>query len=106
MANLVRLTIFDGPVRFAAAKLSTPKRREVAAEVAADARASAAVFTGAYRDGIGVEASGDDVHVVDDDEDAVYKEYGTSDTPAHAALTDAARQRGRYSGWQPKGRRR
>lgn len=100
-----RLTIFESIVIKSAKTLSTVRRREIAGEIAADARATAPVLTGEYRDGIAAEASGDDVSVVDNDPDAIYKEYGTSDTPAHATLTDAARKRGRYSGWQPRGRR-
>ncbi|MCM6778032.1 HK97 gp10 family phage protein [Nocardia sp. CDC159] len=100
--TVARLTIFDDIVTRSARVFSTARRREIAADIAAEARAAAPVLTGQYRDGIAVEASGDDVRVVDNDPDAVYKEYGTSDTPAHAALTDAARRRGRYSGWQPR----
>lgn len=104
--TVARLTIFDSIVDKSAKTLSTARRQEIAREIAADARAAAPVVTGAYRDGIAAESSGEDVRVVDSDEDAIYKEYGTSDTPAHAALTDAARRFGRYSGWQPRGRRR
>ena len=39
---------------------------------------------------------------IDTDPESVYKEYGTSDTPAHAVLTNAARKRGRYRGWSPR----
>ncbi|MCA1185708.1 hypothetical protein LCD36_04480 [Saccharopolyspora sp. 6T] len=49
-----------------------------------------------------VEVDGDEVRMVDTDPEAVYKEYGTNDTPAHAVLTDAARKRGRYRGWNPR----
>lgn len=106
MAVEARLTIFDGSVQRSAKTLSRSDRRDIADQIAEDARAAAPVVTGAYRDGIAVDESGDDISVVDDDPDAVYKEYGTSDTPAHAALTDAARHYGKYSGWQPRGRRR
>ncbi|MFE2994273.1 HK97 gp10 family phage protein [Nocardia sp. NPDC059246] len=99
---MIRLTIFDDVCRSAARVLSTPKRRAIAHEIAAEARASAPVLTGAYRDGISVHVSGTEVDVVDDDPDAIYKEYGTSVAPAHAALTDAARARGKYRGWKPK----
>ncbi len=77
-------------------------REEIAAEIAALARSDAPVLTGAYRDGIVVRTYGERVLVVDEDDEAVFKEYGTVDTPAHAALTDAARAFGRYSGWQPR----
>lgn len=102
--SIARLTLFDSFSRRAAVVLSTPRRRDMAKEIAGEARAAAPVLTGDYRDGIGVESSGTSVSVVDDDPDAIYKEYGTVDTPAHAVLTDAARRRGRYSGWQPRRR--
>jgi hypothetical protein len=81
---------------------SVAGREEIATEIAAMARSDAPVLTGAYRGGITVRTYGERVLVVDDDEDAVFKEYGTVDTPAHASLTDAARVFGRYSGWQPR----
>lgn len=97
-----RLTIVGDLVERMAAGMSTPRRQQIAREIAAEARASAPVLTGAYRDGIGTEFRRTVVRVVDEDPDAIYKEYGTSDTPAHAALTDAARARGRYRGWRPR----
>ncbi|MCC3311528.1 hypothetical protein [Nocardia africana] len=106
MAGSARLTVFDGVVNRSARVLSTPRRREITKEIVEEARATAPVLTGEFRDGIREDIHGNDVDVVDDDPDAMYKEYGTSDTPAHATLTDAARKRGRYSGWQPRGRRR
>lgn len=98
-----RVTVFTEQAHREAYRLSTPKRRQVAEEIASEARADAPVRTGEYRDGIGTRSEGDRVFVQDDDPEAIYKEYGTSDTPAHAALTDAARRHGRYSGWQPRG---
>ena len=100
--SLARLILFDAAARQAARLLSTPRRQQIAREIAADARRAAPVLTGEYRDGIHTEFSGADVRVVDDDPDAFYKEYGTSDTPAHAVLTDAARRHGRYRGFQPR----
>jgi hypothetical protein len=99
----IKVTVFPAEAIRQAFEASTPKRREIAAEIASEARADAPVQTGEYRDGIGVRNEGDRVFVEDTDPEAIYKEYGTSDTPAHAALTDAARRHGRYSGWQPKG---
>lgn len=99
----VRVTVFPAQAIAEALKISTPKRVEIANEIAAEARATAPVRTGEYRDGIGVEVSGDRVAAVDNDPESVYKEYGTSDTPAHAVLTEAAMRHGRYSGWQPRG---
>lgn len=102
----VRVTVYNRQALAEARRLSTPKRAQIAHQAAATARANAPVQTGEYRGGIGVEVNGDQVLIVDNDPEAFYKEYGTADTPAHAALTDAARQHGRYSGYQPKGRGR
>lgn len=78
------------------------QRMKIAAQIANNARAAAPVLTGRYRDGIAVESDGLTVRVVDNDETAIHKEYGTSDTPAHAALTNAAIEYGSYSGTQPR----
>jgi len=45
--------------------------------------------------------SGDQVAIVNSDDVAGYVEYGTSDTPAHATMTNAARRFGRYTGMTP-----
>jgi hypothetical protein len=97
-----RVTVDHAAVRRLARKLSQVDRERIAAEVAADAKSNAPRLTGAYAGGIEVQTQGDRVFVVDNDENAVYKEFGTVDTPAHATLTDAARKRGKYSGWKPK----
>jgi hypothetical protein len=99
----MRVTIFPAQAIREARRISTDDRKRIAEEIASDARSSAPVLTGEFRSGIGVESDGDHVAVVDNDPTAGYKEYGTSDTPAHATLTDAARKRGRYSGIQPRG---
>ncbi len=69
--------------------------------MADDARAAAPVLTGKYRDGVGVTVSGTDVKLVDEDDLAIHKEYGTSDTPAHATLINAASAYGTYHGRRP-----
>lgn len=102
----IRVTVYSRQAIAEAYRASTPRRAEIAHEAASIARGRAPVESGEYRDGIGVEVNGDDVRIVDNDDEAFYKEYGTEDTPAHAVLTDAARQFGRYSGFQPKGRSR
>lgn len=98
------LTIYKGRVRrYAAREGSQEDRVEIAEKIAADARPLAPVVSGDYRGGIEVEqSSGFRVSVVDTDENAIYKEYGTSDTPAHAALTTAAMKYGRYRGMRPR----
>lgn len=98
----VRVQVYAAQALREARRISTERRAEIAHEAAAEARADAPVRTGEYRDGIGVEVSGDEVRIVDNDPESIYKEYGTSDTPPHAVLTDAARKHGRYSGWNPR----
>lgn len=97
-----RVTVYASEAIRAARALSTPKRVEIANQAAAAARGSAPVQTGEYLAGIGVETSGDKVAIVNNDDEAGYKEYGTSDTPAHATMTNAARQYGTYTGYQPR----
>jgi hypothetical protein len=101
-----RVTIYNEQAIREAYRISTEQRARIAHQAAADARADAPVRSGEFRGGIGVEVNGDQVMLVDNDPEAFYKEYGTADTPAHATLTDAARKYGRYSGFQPKGRKR
>jgi hypothetical protein len=98
-----RVTVYDAETAREARRISTEDRVKIAEQIARTAIGNAPVLTGEYRAGIGVEVSGDDVSVVDNDPEAGFKEYGTADTPAHATLTDAARQYGKYSGMQPRG---
>ena len=98
----VRITVYDEIARREAYRISTPKRVEIAGQIASEGTATAPVRTGEYRDGIGVEVDGDRVFAVDNDPESIHKEYGTHTTPAHAVLTEAAMNHGRYSGWQPK----
>lgn len=100
----IRVTLYRAQLLAEARKLSTEQRVEIAHEAAGDAVADAEVLTGAYRDGIHVEVDDDHVAIVDDDPDSPYKEYGTSDTPAHMALTEAASRYGKYTGWEARGR--
>jgi len=100
----VKVTVNAAAAIAAAYKASTPRRVEIAEEIASNAIDTAPVVTGEYRGGIGVTVSGDRVSVRDNDPEAFWKEYGTVDTPAHATLTDAARPHGRYTGFTP-GRR-
>lgn len=102
----VRVTVFREIAEREARRISTPERIKIANEIAADAIATAPVVSGAYRNGAHVVAEGENVRVVDDDETAIHKEYGTGDTPAHAVLTDAARKHGKYTGMQPRASRR
>lgn len=97
-----RATVFPKKAKAQARETTANKRTTIARMAAAQARASAPVLTGAYKGGVTVRTEGPRVFLEDTDDTAFYKEYGTSDTPAHAALTDAARSYGRYSGFQPR----
>lgn len=97
-----RVTVYPERVRAQAQTVSLDRRIDIANEAAAQARADAPVLTGEYRDGISVEVVGERVFLVDNDEESIFKEYGTLDTPPHAVLTNAASQHGRYSGWRPR----
>ena len=81
---------------------TVPARKKIAQEIASQAKAVAPVLTSDYRDGIGVNVRGTMVRVVDNDELAIHKEYGTADTPAHATLTGTAMRFGRYRGMRPR----
>lgn len=100
----IRVTVYKAEAEREARRLSTEDRVRIAHEIAHEAIAAAPVLTGEYRSGIGVEVSGETVRVVDNDPTAGFKEFGTSTTPAHATLTDAARKHGRYTGVQPRRR--
>lgn len=102
----VRITVFGAQVIREALRLSTPKRKQIAEEIVGEAEANAPVLTGKYKSSFAVEANGDDVRAVNNADDASYITFGTSDTPPHPGFIDAARKHGKYSGWQPKGRRR
>ncbi|WP_410633373.1 HK97 gp10 family phage protein [Amycolatopsis sp. cmx-4-83] len=100
----IRVTLYRAELLAEARRISTDRRVEIAHEAAGDAVGDAPVLTGEYRDGISVETDGDRVSIVDSDPDAIYKEFGTSDTPAHMTLVNAASRYGRYTGWQARGR--
>lgn len=103
---MARVVVYTAQALAEARRLSTPKRVEVATRAAGIARSTAPVESGEFQSGVGVEVNGDQVSIVNSDPEAGYKEYGTSDTPAHATMTNAAKQFGRYTGYQPRGRRR
>jgi hypothetical protein len=98
MAAGVRVTVYAALAVAEAKRLSVEGRAKIAHQAAGDARATAPVETGEYRSGVGVEVGGSRVAIVNNDPEAGYKEYGTSDTPAHMTMTNAARKYGRYSG--------
>lgn len=104
MAN-ARITIYADVARGEARELARPELTTVAGRIAGDASGFAPRRTGRYASSFAVESS-NGVRVVSSDTTSIHKEYGTSDTPAHAALTEAAMRYGRYSGTRPRGRRR
>lgn len=95
----VRSQVFRDQAVKDAYESSTEDRAKIAHQAGDDARSTAPVLTGAYRNGISVTVDGAHVQLVDTDPDAIYKEYGTSSTPAHMTLTAAASRYGRYTGW-------
>ncbi|QUF08291.1 HK97 gp10 family phage protein [Actinosynnema pretiosum subsp. pretiosum] len=97
-----RVTVYPEQAAREALAASYDGRVTIASTIAEEARGTARVLTGAFRDGITVVADGEQVRVVDEDPLAAVKEYGTSDTAAQATLTDAARRHGRYSGVTPR----
>jgi len=100
----IRVTIYAEQALAEARRLSVDERADIAEHAADDARAAARVDTGEFKTGIGVEVDGTLVRLVNNDPEAGFKEYGTSDTAAQATMTNAARRYGKYSGVQPKGR--
>lgn len=104
MSN-ARLTVYADVARREARELSRPELITVAGKISGDASGFAPRRTGRYASSFTVE-TGDGVRVVSSDTTAIHKEYGTSDTPAHAALTEAAMRYGKYTGTRPRGRSR
>lgn len=98
----VRIFLNDAELRRLAKRYSTPDRIRIAEQIETASRARAAVETGHYAASYGVEVSGDDVAVVNDDEAATFIVFGTSDTPPHAEMIDEARKFGKYTGMTPK----
>ncbi|ATE58376.1 hypothetical protein CNX65_25090 [Actinosynnema pretiosum] len=97
-----RVTVYPEQSVREALTASYDGRVTIASTIAEEARDTARVLTGAFRDGIGVVADGDHVRVVDTDPLGAFKEYGTADSEAQATLTDAARRHGRYRGTRPR----
>jgi hypothetical protein len=93
-----RVIVYTPLVIAEAIRGSTEIRAAIAAAAASDARSTAPVETGQYKDGAGSEVAGDTVLIVNNDPEAGYKEFGTSDTPAHMTMVNAARKYGRYFG--------
>ncbi|QWY82289.1 hypothetical protein SEA_MEYRAN_14 [Gordonia phage Meyran] len=96
----VRVMVHSAEARRQAHRTSFEQRARIAHRVVDEARSEAPVLTGDYRDGMGVQtsASGADVLLVDTDPDAIHKEWGTSKTPAHMTMVNAAARYGAYSG--------
>lgn len=97
-----RLKLYPKWIKQKILRDSLAEREQLAQKIASTARGLAPVLTGQYRGGIDVVVEGMTVKVIDSDDDAIHKEYGTSDTPAHAALTNAAISHGKYVGMRPR----
>lgn len=57
--------------------------------IAEEAKRSAPVLTGGFRDSIHVAWDGETGSVISDSDHSAYVEFGTSDTPAHPTITPA-----------------
>jgi hypothetical protein len=97
----VRVVVYDNVLIREVYRTTVGARTGVAEDIVHEGIDTAAVLTGEYRGGMGVAVSGTRVSAQDTDPDAFFKEFGTVDTEAHAALTNAARRHGRYKGLQP-----
>jgi hypothetical protein len=102
----VRITVFEAQAiaEARAALAANGGLRDIAEQIVGVARGSAPVESGEWMNSMQVTGGGDKVYASSTDDESIYKEYGTSDTPAHGTMTNAARQFGKYSGMQP-GRR-
>lgn len=101
MATKARVTIYPEQLQKELKRETRKGREQIAGRILNDARASAPVDTGEFRNRFSMEP-GEDPRVVNSDPGAQYIEYGTSDTPAHGTLTNAARKYGKYTGWTPR----
>lgn len=99
----VRLTINHAQLPAELRAQTVASREKVAKEIVAISRSIAPVVRGDYRGGMNKVTTGDSVRVVDGDMNAIWKEYGTRRTPAHAVLTATSMTFGRYSGMMPRG---
>lgn len=97
-----RFTVYSGRAQAEAITASLEGRIDIGQSIADTARVSAPVLDGDFRDGITLDIQGERVFVADVDPDAIFKEYGTVDTPPAASMTTAARSHGKYSGWEPR----
>lgn len=102
--SLAKVTVFDDVARQEARQIARPDLVSIAGKIAGDASGFAPRRTGRYAGSFSVETS-NGVRVVSSDNTAIHKEYGTSDTPAHASLTEAAMRYGKYKGTRPRGGR-
>ncbi|MDJ0405885.1 HK97 gp10 family phage protein [Rhodococcus qingshengii] len=103
---MARVTIYRDNAERDARRLSTEGRKDVAEQIKSEFEAIAPRRTGEYAGGASVTVDGDRVYVEDNDPEAFWKEYGTSRMRGIAALTNAARKHGKYSGFKPRGSRR
>jgi HK97 gp10 family phage protein len=102
MAAGARVTVFPAQAIAEARAACGDGLFEIAGQIADDARSSAPVETGEFQSSISAQRSGNRASVIADDDRAIYIEYGTSDTPAHATMTNAARKFGKYTGMTPR----
>src|SRR5437763_605259 len=88
MASQLQFNSIAGAVAALGPEIDERVRRSAGA-IAEEARRAAPVLTGAYRDSIHVEATGDGADVVAGVPYAAVIEYGSSTHPPHATLRNA-----------------
>ena len=93
-----RVVVFAAAANAAAAKGAAATLGDIAGAMASDAQGSVPVESGEWRAGITGGPRGDIGVMTSSDPESFYKEYGTSDTPAHMVLTNTARRYGKYRG--------
>ncbi|NIL77605.1 HK97 gp10 family phage protein [Rhodococcus sp. B10] len=100
---VARVRVFRRQSEREAREASTPKREEIAIQIAQEFRGTAPRRSGQFANNSHVVVEGDRVFAVNDDPLGFYKEYGTSKSRGAASLTNAARKHGKYTGFQPRG---
>lgn len=99
----VRIVIYPGIAEAEARTGLGAALLQIATEIAAQAAQSVPVESGEWQSGIhATGGAGAKAYVMSDDEESIYKEYGTSHSPAHGTLTNAARAYGKYTGMEPR----
>lgn len=102
---MARVTIYRDNAQREAREISTEGRKDIGEQIKSEFDATAPRRKGEYVGGSALVVEGNRVFVQSNDPEAFWKEYGTSRMRGIAALTNAARKHGKYSGFKPRGSR-